>query len=252
VHRDLKPENVLVVDDDDGREVVKLIDFGIVKLLTGDDQKLTRAGLVFGTPRYMSPEQVSGGKIDERADLYSMGVVLFEMLTGAPPFDADQAGMLMRMHVLADVPPLPDTIAPGVRAVIMRLLEKSPNDRFASAREVIDALESAMRMPVPIPAPPPEPSLPAPSPPAPSLPAPPPPAPSLALASPPVAVVAVAAPRSNPRPLAVRAPPLVFEDPQRLLRRNRPSSLAAFIAAAIVVAVLVAIVLAVSSSSQLR
>ena len=109
VHRDLKPENVLVVHDDDGHEVVKLVDFGIFKLLTGDDQKLTRAGLVFGTPRYMSPEQVSGGKIDERADLYAVGIVLFEMLTGAPPFDADQAGMLMRMHVLADVPPLPDT-----------------------------------------------------------------------------------------------------------------------------------------------
>jgi serine/threonine protein kinase len=225
VHRDLKPENVLVVLDDDGHEVVKLVDFGIVKLLTGDEQKLTRAGIVFGTPRYMSPEQVSGGKIDERADLYAVGVVLFEMLTGAPPFEADQAGMLMRMHVLADVPPLPETVPPSVRAVVARLLEKSPNDRFASAHAVIDALESAPRVPAPMLAA----AVPSPVP-----------------TRPPAAVVGAAAPR-----VVVHSPPLVFEDPPRLLQRNRPSNLAAFIAAAIVVAVLVAIVLAMSSSAHL-
>jgi eukaryotic-like serine/threonine-protein kinase len=141
VHRDLKPENVFVVQDDDGHELLKLVDFGIVKLLSAGEAKLTRAGQVFGTPRYMSPEQVSGGKIDARADLYTLGVVMFEMLAGAPPFDADSAGMLMRMHVIADPPPLPESVPEEVRAVVARLLEKSPDDRFASARAVIDALE---------------------------------------------------------------------------------------------------------------
>ncbi|MBC8068948.1 MAG: serine/threonine protein kinase, partial [Deltaproteobacteria bacterium] len=140
VHRDLKPENVFVVRDDDGNERLVLVDFGIVKLLTPSEAKLTRAGQVFGTPRYMSPEQVSGGKIDARADLYALGVVLYEMLAGTPPFDADQAGMLMRMHMIADPPPLPDTVPAPIRAVVSRLLEKRADDRFPTARAVIDAL----------------------------------------------------------------------------------------------------------------
>jgi serine/threonine protein kinase len=140
VHRDLKPENVFVVHDDDGNEQLKLVDFGIVKLLTPSEAKLTRAGQVFGTPRYMSPEQVSGGKIDARADLYALGVVLYEMLAGAPPFDADQAGMLMRMHMIADPPPLPEWVPAPVQAVVSRLLEKRADDRFPTARAVIDAL----------------------------------------------------------------------------------------------------------------
>jgi hypothetical protein len=148
IHRDLKPENVLVVKDDEGREVVKLVDFGIVKLLVEDAgvEPLTRVGLVFGTPRYMSPEQVSGGKISERTDLYAVGIILFELLTGSAPFEADDAGMLMlmRMQILGDVPPLPDTVPTPVAEVVHRLLEKTPSDRYASAREVREALESAM------------------------------------------------------------------------------------------------------------
>lgn len=149
VHRDLKPENVFVVSDDDGRERVKLVDFGIVKLLSEGAPKLTRAGQVFGTPRYMSPEQISGGAIDERTDLYSFGAVFFEMLTGAPPFDADQPGMLMRMHVIADVPQLPDTLPPNVRTIVARMLEKRPADRPASVREVIEAIAPGSAAPHP-------------------------------------------------------------------------------------------------------
>jgi serine/threonine protein kinase len=215
VHRDLKPENVFIVVDDDGREIVKLVDFGIVKLLSGDDQKLTRAGLVFGTPRYMSPEQVAGGKIDERTDLYAVGVVLFEMLTGAPPFDADQAGMLMRMHVLSDVPPLPESVPSDVRAVVLRLLEKTPTDRFASAREVLDALAAASLVPAPRPAPSPRP-----------------------------------APRPTPMPMVaapVSSPPLHLPDPYVPRSRNRPSALAAVVAALFVVALLVGMVFALSA-----
>ncbi|HET6583385.1 MAG TPA: protein kinase, partial [Nannocystaceae bacterium] len=146
IHRDLKPENVLVVRDDDGKEVAKLVDFGIVKLLMEDAnvEPLTRAGLVFGTPRYMSPEQVTGGKITERTDLYAVGVMLFEMLTGNAPFDADDAGMIMRMQILGDVPELPPHVPATIAEIVRRLLEKSPSDRFASARETRDTLDSAL------------------------------------------------------------------------------------------------------------
>jgi serine/threonine protein kinase len=145
IHRDLKPENVLVVVDDYGHDVAKLVDFGIVKMLLDDGgaEPLTRVGLVFGTPRYMSPEQVTGGRITESTDLYSVGIILFEMLTGAAPFDADDAGMLMRMQILGDVPALPETVPPAVATIVRRLLEKSPGDRFASAGDVREALESA-------------------------------------------------------------------------------------------------------------
>ena len=227
VHRDLKPENVFVVVDDEGREVIKLVDFGIVKLLSGDDQKLTRAGLVFGTPRYMSPEQVTGGKIDERTDLYAVGAVLFEMLTGVPPFEADQAGMLMRMHVLSDVPPLPESVPADIRAIVLRLLEKSPSDRFATAREVIDALKgarlvhSAAAVVAPIE-----------------------PTPTPVRAS-----GAIAAARSRAS-AQVDLPPLRLPDPYVPRTRNRPSSLAALVAALLVVALLVGLVFALSTPAE--
>ena len=146
VHRDLKPENVFIVRDDDGGELVKLVDFGIVKLLGGDAnaEALTRAGLVFGTPRYMSPEQVAGGKIDERADLYAVGVILHQLLAGTPPFDADEPGILLRMHLVADPPTLPDDVPAPVRDVVAKLLAKSPKDRPASAREARELLEAAL------------------------------------------------------------------------------------------------------------
>jgi serine/threonine protein kinase len=145
VHRDLKPENVIVTRDDEDREVVKILDFGIVKLLSGegDDDKLTRAGMVFGTPRYMSPEQAAGGKIDARADLYTVGVIMYEMLAGSPPFQGDEMGIVLRMHILADPPPLPEHVPAPIAEVVMRLLQKRPVDRFGSAKETEDALQAA-------------------------------------------------------------------------------------------------------------
>jgi hypothetical protein len=142
VHRDLKPENVFVTTDFRGREVIKLVDFGIAKLIDdeGAKEQLTRAGMVFGTPRYMSPEQASGGKLDERTDLYATGLILYEMLTGHPPFVADDAALLLRMHILAPPPELPGEVPEALAAVVTKLLEKSRNDRYASAREVIEAL----------------------------------------------------------------------------------------------------------------
>ncbi|MFO7561594.1 MAG: protein kinase [Enhygromyxa sp.] len=141
VHRDLKPENIFVTKDFRGEEVVKIVDFGIAKLI--DEQgaeKLTRQGIVFGTPRYMSPEQAAGGKIDERSDLYALGLILYELLAGHPPFVSDDAAQLLRMHIMAPPPPLPASVPEPLAKIVEKLLEKSKGDRFASAREVLDAL----------------------------------------------------------------------------------------------------------------
>ncbi|NVB41998.1 protein kinase [Pseudenhygromyxa sp. WMMC2535] len=138
VHRDLKPENIYLTRDFRGDEVVKLVDFGIAKLLDGEGmhEKLTRAGVVFGTPRYMSPEQASGGKIDERTDLYAVGLILYELLAGRPPFVADETAQLLRMQILAPPPPLPESVPPALAKIVERLLAKSKAERYASASEV--------------------------------------------------------------------------------------------------------------------
>jgi serine/threonine protein kinase len=145
VHRDVKPENIFITRDHDGREVLKLVDFGIAKLAGGggggNDTRMTKAGLIFGTPAYMSPEQAMGLEADARADLYAVGVILYEMLTGSPPFESDDPVKLVRMQVSRDPPPLPDTVHPTLVAVVMKLLAKDRDERFQSAAEVSELLE---------------------------------------------------------------------------------------------------------------
>jgi len=151
VHRDLKPENVFIVAADDGREMVKLVDFGVVKLL-GDEaeqERLTRAGVVFGTPMYMSPEQAAGSKVDGRSDLYSVGILLFEMLTGRPPFVSEDPSVLARMQLVSPPPPLPASIPGAVQAVILRLLSKTRDDRYATAQQAREALAAVRAAPHP-------------------------------------------------------------------------------------------------------
>jgi serine/threonine protein kinase len=135
VHRDLKPENVFLATDFKGQEIAKIVDFGIAKLLDGGSTKeaLTRAGMVFGTPRYMSPEQAAGGKVDERTDLYALGIIFYEMLAGNAPFDSDELPMLLRLQIMAPPPPLPDSVPPELVAYVGKLLEKSRHDRPESA-----------------------------------------------------------------------------------------------------------------------
>jgi len=148
VHRDLKPENVFIVRDDEGQEIVKLVDFGVVKLL-GDEnetERLTRAGIVFGTPMYMSPEQAAGAKVDGRSDLYAVGILLYEMLVGVPPFMAEDPTLVARMQLVSEPPPLPPHVPPPIRDVIMRLLKKTRDERYASAREAKDALDAAAEL----------------------------------------------------------------------------------------------------------
>lgn len=145
VHRDLKPENVFIVHDDEAREMVKLVDFGVVKLL-GDEmetERLTRAGIVFGTPMYMSPEQAAGSKVDGRSDLYAVGILMYEMLVGVPPFTSEDPTMVARMQLINEPPPLPSEVPPAIAQVVMRLLRKTRDERYGSAREVKEALDVA-------------------------------------------------------------------------------------------------------------
>lgn len=143
VHRDVKPENVFVTRDHDGDEILKLVDFGIAKLTdaTTDTHK-TSAGLVFGTPAYMSPEQAMGVEADSRADLYSTGILFYQMLSGRLPIDNDDPVALVRMQVAVDPKPLPSSVPPVIAGVAQRLLEKDRDHRFQTATEVIETLES--------------------------------------------------------------------------------------------------------------
>ena len=151
IHRDLKPENVIILagKDDDGRatEHVKVCDFGIAKLQTNNDvdEKLTVEGSIVGTPEYLSPEQARGGELDARSDLYSMGVILFEMLTGQPPFRGDTPLSIVLKHLDAP-PPRPSSITPTadvkLEAACLKALSKAPGDRFGSAREMRASLST--------------------------------------------------------------------------------------------------------------
>ncbi len=146
VHRDLKTDNVLVVREDDDEEVAKILDFGLAQIRS--EVRLTQAGQVFGTPQYMAPEQFFRADVDSRADLYALGVMLTELLTGAIPFDAATVAELARLHSQAP-PPSIRASAPGVsadlEAIVGRLLAKAPDDRFPSARALLDALRAPSR-----------------------------------------------------------------------------------------------------------
>ncbi|MGH7437419.1 MAG: serine/threonine-protein kinase, partial [Polyangiaceae bacterium] len=155
VHRDLKPENVMLIEREGDPDFVKLLDFGIAKVSGfgaggegGASGPLTRVGAVIGTPDYMAPEQAMGEAIDARTDLYSVGIILFEMLAGKRPF-AGEGVTLLRQHVLAEVPDLPAagpaSADPRLAAMVRRLLAKKVEDRFASAAELLDALEACLQ-----------------------------------------------------------------------------------------------------------
>ena len=171
VHRDLKPENIMLVPREGSGEVIKILDFGIAKVPMGDlmaanegpkREALTQLGMVYGTPEYMAPEQALGEEIDARADLYALGVVLFEMLTGRRPFDAPTKVQILGLVVSQPVPKLRAlyegcTASPSLEAFVRKLLEKTPQGRFADARSALEALDAvslvASPEPVPVAAP---------------------------------------------------------------------------------------------------
>jgi serine/threonine-protein kinase len=142
VHRDLKPENVVLLPGD-GDDDVRIVDFGAA-MLQGQT-RLTKAGIVFGTPHYMSPEQASGEKVDHRADIYSLGVIMYEMFTGRVPFEGDTYMGVLTQHMYVQPTP-PSKVVDASRqlgaleTVILRALEKRPADRFQSMEELEQAV----------------------------------------------------------------------------------------------------------------
>jgi serine/threonine protein kinase/ketosteroid isomerase-like protein len=142
VHRDLKPSNVMLARDHDGDERPKIVDFGLAKLtetMPVGDRAVTIEGTLIGTPRYMSPEQCAGRDLDPRSDIYSLGVILFEMLAGRPPFDAPTATALALRHINdapADVRVHRSDVPSALAALVLRMLAKDPADRPQSAAEV--------------------------------------------------------------------------------------------------------------------
>ena len=160
IHRDLKPDNLFfarVLTTPGGHEeIVKVLDFGIAKMIRDDDEQPmgvveTQAGTVFGTPRYMSPEQAQGKPLDARTDLYSLGVIVYQMLTGRPPFTDNDAVVVMARHIKS-TPKRPNEVNPEANIpreledVVMRALSKDPDERQASADifagELLAALEA--------------------------------------------------------------------------------------------------------------
>ena len=150
VHRDLKPDNVIVARSRAGKEIPKVVDFGIAKAVSESPQDaLTRSGLVIGTPEYMSPEQLLGDPVDARADIYSLGCILFQMLTGQQAFDAESREQMIRRR-LHEAPPhvrdvLPD-LPRRLDTLIAHMLARSPGDRLASAAEARDGLDPALAL----------------------------------------------------------------------------------------------------------
>ena len=148
VHRDLKPENVMLIEHRGQNNFVKVLDFGIAKLTGGaaDNTQLTQLGTVIGTPTYIAPEQASGKNIDHRVDLYAFGIMFYEMLTGAPPFEADEILIILTKQLTEAPPPLPETIDSRIRDLVFELLEKKPDKRPVDANAVshrlADILES--------------------------------------------------------------------------------------------------------------
>ena len=158
VHRDVKPQNVII----DGEGQAKVADFGIARAVNSD---MTETGAIVGTVQYLSPEQAHGQPVDQRSDLYSAGVVLYELLTGQVPFDGEAPVSIALKHV-SESPAPPSQLRPGlppaIESVVLRALEKDPAFRYQSADEFITALENARRAPTrrvvqePVPVAPPE------------------------------------------------------------------------------------------------
>ncbi len=146
IHRDLKPANIFLVRHGDESDFVKVLDFGLVKEVNDTGEDLTQTGLFMGSPKYMSPEQIRGEKVDGRADVYALGVILYEMLTSKVPFDRPNSVNILMAHVHEPPPPMKVTnpaadVPPALEQLVLRAMAKSPSDRFASMDAMLEGLK---------------------------------------------------------------------------------------------------------------
>ena len=159
IHRDLKPENIFLTHMGDDDTFVKILDFGIAKLASHhpqttseDGRALTIQGSTVGTPIYMSPEQAAGEEVDSASDLYALGIILYEMVNGSPPFERERPVRTMRAHLFDPVPDFPNQDLQGTvfESIVRRALAKEPADRFDDAEDFLQALSrSDLQEPVP-------------------------------------------------------------------------------------------------------
>ncbi|NOY91805.1 MAG: protein kinase [Deltaproteobacteria bacterium] len=146
IHRDLKPANILITQHGDHEDFAKVLDFGLVKNIESEGEDLTQQGIFMGSPKYMSPEQIRSGDVDGRTDVYSLGVVLYRMLTGRVPFQRQSQVQTLMAHCTDPVPPLSSEeilIPEPLENVVVKALAKNPDERYASMNELVAALKQA-------------------------------------------------------------------------------------------------------------
>ena len=151
VHRDLKPANVYLLDHGDEADVVKVLDFGLVKNLLDKGEELTQAGLFMGSPKYMSPEQIRGDECDGRVDIYALGVIMYEMLTGKVPFDRQNSVNILMAHIHEEVPPTSAVnpqvrVPPALENLVRKCMAKSADARYPSMEALLSALKQVSGM----------------------------------------------------------------------------------------------------------
>src|SRR3984957_13787710 len=147
IHRDLKPANIFLVEHGDETDFVKVLDFGLVKNVSenkGED--LTQTGLFMGSPKYMAPEQIRGDRVDARTDIYALGIIMYEMITGKVPFDRPNSVNILMAHVNEEAPPMRQmnpaiNLSPQIEETVGRCMAKDPDQRFRSMDEVLAALK---------------------------------------------------------------------------------------------------------------
>jgi serine/threonine protein kinase len=154
VHRDIKPENIFLTTRDGETDFVKIVDFGIAKMSDietdgAPGRKLTKTGMIFGTPEYMSPEQAAGKELDHRVDVYALGIILYECITGRVPFEGDTFMGVLTQHLFAELPPMRELnpkveISEVLETVICKALAKDRDDRYQDTDELAEAIECAL------------------------------------------------------------------------------------------------------------
>ncbi len=154
VHRDIKPENIFLTKRDGVDDFVKIVDFGIAKMSDietdgAPGRKLTKTGMIFGTPEYMSPEQAAGKELDHRVDVYALGIILYECAAGRVPFEGDTFMGVLTQHMFAELPPIREinpraTLSREIELVIRKALSKDPDDRYQDTEELAEAVRCAL------------------------------------------------------------------------------------------------------------